>query len=74
VDPANATIAAKLDWAQAKQAAREPTVPSSVGAEKRHNVFLLCGCAAVRAACGLLADAPIIDCLGALRALKDSGK
>jgi hypothetical protein len=44
VAPGNAAVAAKHAWALEQRAAGAYTVPSSVGEEKRHNVFLRCGC------------------------------
>ena len=76
VAPGNASIAAKVAWTAEQRAAGKPTVPSTVGAEKEHNVFLRCGCgdAEVEAFCGLDKGASVADRLGALRSLKDSGK
>lgn len=78
VAPANAAIAAKYAWAQEQRARGAVTVPSSVGGEKAHNVFLRCGCLGsdpeVAAFCGLKPDAPSVDVLGMLRGLKDQGK
>ena len=40
VEPQNTDIKMKLDWALAKVAKREPTVPSTIGEEKRINPFM----------------------------------
>lgn len=40
VEPQNGDIKAKLNWAQGKVAKREPTVPSSIGEEKKINPFM----------------------------------
>lgn len=40
VEPQNSDIKAKLSWAQAKVAKREPTIPSTIGEEKRINPFM----------------------------------
>lgn len=72
--PGNAAVAAKAQWAAAQRGAGLFTVPSTLGAEREHNLFLRCGCAEVRAACSLPEGASVVETLGALRALKDSGK
>ena len=74
VEPENEEIAAKAAWAQAQRAAQAFTVPSTVGAERKHNVFLRCGCASVKATCEVGDGASVVECLGALRSLKDSGR
>jgi len=74
VEPDNADILAKAAWAQAQRAVQAFTVPSTIGAERRHNVFLRCSCAAVKAVCEVGEGASDVECLGALRALKDSGR
>lgn len=40
VEPQNTDIKTKLAWAQAKVAKREPTIPSTIGEEKRLNPFM----------------------------------
>lgn len=40
VEPQNTDIKSKLSWAQNKVAKKEPTVPSSIGEEKRINPFM----------------------------------
>lgn len=40
VEPQNADIKSKLNWAQNKVAKREPTVPSTIGDEKKINPFM----------------------------------
>lgn len=40
VEPQNGDIKSKLAWAHAKVAMREPTVPSTIGEEKRINPFM----------------------------------
>lgn len=48
VEPQNPDIKMKLDWAQSKVAKREPTVPSTIGDEKRINPFMRLNKAQVR--------------------------
>jgi hydroxyacylglutathione hydrolase len=74
VEPTNSAVQRKLAWAQEKRAEKAFTVPSTVGEEKQHNVFLRCNCSSLRAACSLDEGASPIDCLAALRELKNSGK
>mmetsp|Transcript_12091 Transcript_12091/g.15578 ORF Transcript_12091/g.15578 Transcript_12091/m.15578 type:complete len:125 (+) Transcript_12091:21-395(+) len=73
VEPENDSILAKEKWANEQRAEGNFTIPSTIGAEKNHNVFLRCSCMAVRSACNVEETASMIDCLGALRALKDKG-
>lgn len=40
VEPQNIDVKGKLSWAQTKVARREPTVPSTIGEEKRINPFM----------------------------------
>ena len=40
VEPQNTDIKTKLDWAQKKVTKREPTVPSTIGEEKKINPFM----------------------------------
>lgn len=72
--PENAAVAAKAKWAKEQRESGKYTVPSKIGDEKEHNLFLRCDCAEVRAACNLPDGASVVDTLGSLRALKDRGK
>lgn len=74
VEPKNQDIAAKAAWAQAQRDVEAFTVPSTLGEERKHNVFLRCGCAEVKATCEVGEEVSVMECLGALRALKDSGR
>ncbi|VDM29423.1 unnamed protein product [Toxocara canis] len=40
VEPSNDDVSKKLEWAKAKQNNHEPTVPSTIGEEKRFNPFM----------------------------------
>lgn len=70
VDGDNPDLRAFADEVERLRAAEQPTVPSTVGLEKRVNPFYRADAPALRAAVGL-PDAPRHEVLGALRALKD---
>ncbi|KAL8440539.1 hypothetical protein Efla_003210 [Eimeria flavescens] len=40
VEPNNAILSSKLDWAKKQRAAGKPTIPSSIGEEKGYNPFM----------------------------------
>lgn len=40
IEPDNADILAKIEWSKAKREAGEPTVPSTIGEEKKINPFM----------------------------------
>ncbi|VDK47179.1 unnamed protein product [Anisakis simplex] len=40
VEPKNEEVSKKLEWAKAKQKNHEPTIPSTIGDEKRFNPFM----------------------------------
>jgi hydroxyacylglutathione hydrolase len=50
VEPGNADVGQRLDQVRARRARGEPTVPASLGEERRTNPFLRCSVAGVKAA------------------------
>ncbi|HKJ71285.1 MAG TPA: hydroxyacylglutathione hydrolase [Gammaproteobacteria bacterium] len=73
VEPDNADVADKLAWAEAARERGEPTLPSTIGEEKRTNPFLRWEQPAVRAAArerGAEDDDPV-TVFAAIRAWKD---
>ena len=68
-DPSNAAIHAKLDWAREQRAAGLPTVPSTIGEELEHNIFLRPGDPELQALCGSEREEEV---LAALRRRKDN--
>lgn len=70
VEPANSAIDDKIAWARQKRAANEPTVPSTIGEEKRFNPFVRVNEASVQAHTGTAGDG--IATMGALRKEKDN--
>ncbi|MFA9460745.1 hydroxyacylglutathione hydrolase [Thiohalorhabdus methylotrophus] len=73
VEPDNGEIAEKLQWAREKRRKEEPTLPSTIGAEKRTNPFLRVREPAVREAAGGrgAADSDPVSVFAALRDWKD---
>jgi hydroxyacylglutathione hydrolase len=69
--PSDLALAAAEVEVQAARAAGRPTVPTTVGAELRHNLFLRAGEPAVAAAVGC-AGRPPAEVFAALRAHKDA--
>lgn len=56
-DVANPALLRKLDWARQQRQEGKPTVPSTVGEERQHNLFLRCGEPALQQALlGAVAD------------------
>eukprot|EP00887_Chlorella_sp_A99_P004033 scaffold11.g4033.t1 len=43
IDSGNPAVLRKLEWARAQRAAGKPSVPSTIGGELLHNLFLRCG-------------------------------
>ncbi|KAL3087794.1 hypothetical protein niasHT_029558 [Heterodera trifolii] len=73
VEPSNEAIRQKLDWAQAQRETNRWTVPSTIGEEKRHNVFMRVHCSAeVQQQCGTGTDP--VAAMGRLRELKNAFK
>ena len=72
VDAGNDDLLAYAAEVTRLRAADQPTVPSTVGLEKRINPFYRADEPALRASAGLAAEAPRHEVLGALRALKDT--
>lgn len=70
VDPDNAAVAARLKEAEAQRAAGEPTLPTTIGAEKATNPFLRADDPAFARAHGLDAEDPVAV-FAAIRARKD---
>ncbi|MDM4765935.1 hydroxyacylglutathione hydrolase [Pelomonas sp. SE-A7] len=60
VEPGNADLAAYVDWCQAQRAKSLPTLPSSIGTERRINPFLRCTEPEVRAS-ALQQQPPLAD-------------
>lgn len=56
----------------ARRAAGQPTVPSHIGAERAHNLYLRAAEPALAAALGLPPGSPKLDVIAALRAHKDN--
>lgn len=72
VEPENAAILSKINWAKAKRDANEPTVPSTIAEEKQINPFMRVECESVQQ----FAKAPgnAIETMSAIRKIKDSFK
>jgi hydroxyacylglutathione hydrolase len=71
VEPGNADVTAAIARAKATRAEGRPTVPSTMGQEKRINPFLRPGSAEIRKTLGVPADADYADAFAAIRAAKD---
>lgn len=72
LEPHSTAITEKAALVAQQRAANEPTVGSTLDAERTFNPFLRCDVAAVRAAVGLDGGAAGAEVLGAVRAAKDS--
>jgi len=72
VEPENAAISNKIEWAKVKRGANEPTVPSTIAEEKQINPFMRVECESVQQ----FAKAPgnAIETMSAIRKIKDSFK
>jgi hydroxyacylglutathione hydrolase len=70
VEPDNADLQARIAEVQRLRAAGEPSVPSTIAAEKRHNPFLRTAVPAVRAAAERHAGAPLEDDVAVFAALR----
>ncbi|MDA8092523.1 MAG: hydroxyacylglutathione hydrolase [Betaproteobacteria bacterium] len=74
VEPDNAALKEREAWVSALRAAGQPTLPSTVGLERRTNPFLRCGEPAVAASAARQAGSTLADPVAvfiALRAWKD---
>jgi hydroxyacylglutathione hydrolase len=69
--PADLALQAAEAAAIDRRAAGLPTVPGTIGAERRHNLYFRAGEPAVAAALGLPQSSPALDVITALRAHKD---
>lgn len=70
LEPENAALILRVDEIKAARAAGKPTVPSTLGEEKRTNPFLRADDPALKAAIGM-ADAPDVDVFAEVRKRKD---
>ncbi|KAG5184316.1 beta-lactamase-like protein, partial [Tribonema minus] len=68
IEPDNAVLRAKLEWAKDMVADGQPTIPSTIGEELAYNPFMRTNVPEVMAAVG--ASTPV-ECMAALRARKD---
>ena len=71
IDAGNADVAAAVQRAKVTRAEGKPTVPSTIGEEKRINPFLRPGSAEIREALGIAADADDVTAFAAIRKAKD---
>jgi len=71
VEPTNADIVAKMQWASEKREAKEPTIPSTIGDEKKINPFMRVAVPAVQ---GHAKESDPIATMGSLRREKDNFK
>jgi hydroxyacylglutathione hydrolase len=72
VEPGNPDVAASAARARALRAEGRPTVPSTIGDEKKVNPFLRLFSAQIRAAVGVTVEASEVEAFTALRRSKDS--
>jgi hydroxyacylglutathione hydrolase len=70
IEPDNADLRARADEVKRQVAAGQPTIPTTIGAEKRENVFLRADVPAVAAAVGL-AGRPAAQVFAEVRARKN---
>lgn len=71
VEPGNAELQARLKEAEHLRARDKPTIPSTIGLEKRTNPFMRADSAAIRRTLGM-EDANDVDVLGETRKRKDN--
>ncbi len=71
VEPGNRDVASALERAKAARADGEPTVPSTIGDERRINPFLRTDSAEIRGSVHVPADADDVTVLAAVRKAKD---
>ncbi|WP_371229497.1 hydroxyacylglutathione hydrolase [Roseovarius sp. 2305UL8-3] len=74
VEPNNTELGRVAEQIQAKRDAGEPTLPSSIGFEKRYNPFLRADSAELTAGAGLPGGTPVAEVFAALRKMKDTFK
>ncbi|KAH8300480.1 hypothetical protein KR018_008491 [Drosophila ironensis] len=76
VEPDNAVIQQRIEWAKHRRASQDPTVPSTIGEEKAWNPFMRVHVAAVQQHAAGNATDPIdpISVMGKLRREKDTFK
>lgn len=72
VEPQNAAITSKIEWAVKKRADGEPTVPSTIAEEKQINPFMRVNVDAVQQFAKASGDA--IETMTVLRKIKDAFK
>lgn len=71
IEPDNADISSRAEWAKAKSVDGAPTLPSTIGLEKKTNPFLRAGLAEMRWRLNLSEDTPDFAVFKRLRELKD---
>jgi hydroxyacylglutathione hydrolase len=74
VDPANDDLAQRVDEVRERRAQQLPSIPTTIGSERRCNPFLRCDDAAVVAAATVRAGARLakrVDVFATLRAWKN---
>jgi hydroxyacylglutathione hydrolase len=71
VEPSNTDVTRAAERAAGLVAEGKPTVPSSVGEEKRTNPFLRASLPEIRASVGVRSDASDVDAFAAVRRAKD---
>lgn len=70
-EPDNEARDRYLEACERERAAGRPTLPTTIGSEKRINPFLRCGAPGVRAGVGSAPDAPEVEVFAALREWKN---
>jgi hydroxyacylglutathione hydrolase len=71
VEPSNGDVGRMADQARASRAAGRPTVPSTIGEEKKLNPFLRAGLPEIRASVGVSATEDPVEAFAAVRRAKD---
>ena len=72
IEPDNAALKARAEEVNALRAAGKPTIPTTIGAEKKANIFLRADAASVAAALGMSGKSAA-DVFGELRERKNKG-
>ncbi|CAH0383142.1 unnamed protein product [Bemisia tabaci] len=72
VDPLNQDVMKKLEWAEERRKNHQPTVPSTIGDEKRTNPFMRVGVSSILKCTDSSKREAAITVLGGLRKEKDS--
>jgi hydroxyacylglutathione hydrolase len=70
-EPSNPAVVQAMEKASARRAKGQPTVPSTMGEEKRTNPFLRTGQAEIRRSVGVATDADSASAFAAVRLAKD---